>query len=75
MIQVLVGATVPERDITEVVTGLAYSSANPGGFASCSFTVPGRALYRYVYQLRTDARVWVKRGNKTVWEGFIVNYP
>lgn len=74
-LQVLVGATVPERDITEVIDGLAYSSANPGGFASCNFTVPGKALYRYVNQLRTDARVWVKRGAKTLWEGFIVNDP
>jgi hypothetical protein len=73
--QVLVGVTTPADDITELIDDLQWSSTSPGGFASCSFTIPGGGLVKRQNLLREGNKVWVRDGDKSLWEGVIVNHP
>jgi len=72
-----VGATAPEVDLLKTrgveVDGLQWSSVLPGGHASLSFAVSmPDPLLPVVNALKTDAKVWLKYGDQSIWQGWVL---
>lgn len=76
-INLFVGATTQEVDILHEkgveVSGLRWHSVLPGGHASCSFSIAAFDPTLPVRNaLKTDAKLWVKYGDTTLWQGWVL---